>query len=299
MSTINPVKFQSTINYSKPKTNVSFKKDETKNEAEKSNKLPALLLTTAALGLGVFGYVKLKKSDNAFFEKNLKSLEQAQTYLKNIFGKDYTIDETKNILDRYKELDSIADNKEFLNKLFEQLKKDFKAENKNLSLEIWDNAKPVDNGVFRGYTEALSRKIGVANLPNRLDAVESIFHEFRHIKQNELMYRTDRARLAMQKVVELEKSNNQSYQKILRNAGGDKEKARKVILEEVETVYQENWGHLQPLSKDSAEYSMGLKYLENEENRIPAGDDYYKQILEKEAKFVGENAKKLFNIFKK
>ena len=153
--------------------------------------------------------------------------------------------------------------------------------------------------MFTGYTEALTREIGVTNQANRLDSIECIFHEFRHVKQNEIMYKTDRSRLVTQKVKELEKSNNQSYQEILHNAKGNKEKARKVIKNEVETIYTKNWGHLKPLSKDSSEYTKGLKYLKNEENRIPAGEHYYEQILEEEAQLVGKSAKKLFELFKK
>ena len=147
-----------------------------------------------------------------------------------------------------------------------------------------------------GYTEALTRKIATVNSEERIKTVMNMFHEFKHVKQNELMYKTDSLRLIRAKVAELEKSNNASWQNVLSNCGGDKNKARKLIQKEVERVYKENWGHLKPVSKISDEYKLGLKYLENEENRIPAGPDYYKQVLEKEAQFVEKSAEKLFKL---
>ena len=69
-----------------------------------------------------------------------------------------------------------------------------------------------------------------------------------------------------------------------------------MVQEEIERVYKDIWGHLKPTPKTSADYPRGIKYLENEENRIPPGEHYYEQILEKEAQFVEKAAEKLFKI---
>ena len=162
-----------------------------------------------------------------------------------------------------------------------------------------ENAMPVNNGVYKGYTEALTRHIGTTYKTSREDVTRNLFHEFKHVKQNELMYRTDPNKLIEIKVLELEKSNNASYKEILRKFKGNKYKARKYIRNNVQQIYNENWGHLTQIPKTSPEYSKGLKYLDNEANRIPAGEHYYEQILEKEAQFVENSAGKLFELIKK
>lgn len=297
--TIAPTNIYNNHYFVNQKSNVvSFKKNS-EPETLNKNKIPTLLLTTLALGVGLFALFKLRKSDKTFIkETSQKNLEEIQIQLKNIFGKDFAIDETKTFIQTHKELNKIADNKEYYQKLFEQLKKDFKVENKDLALELWEKPLPVEGGVMNGYTEALTRKIGTTAFEDRIKTFANLFHEFKHVKQNELMYKTDSARLIRAKVAELEKSNNASWQNVLNHCNGDKAKARKMVQEEVKSVYKENWGHLKPISKTSNEYSQGLKYIENEENRIPPGVDYYKQILEKEAQFVEKAAEKLFKQLK-
>lgn len=279
---------------------VPFKALPVSKDAEQKNKkLPAILLTVAAIGIGVFAFFKLRKSDSVFKENLQKGFEEAQIQLKNIFEKDFGVEETKTFIQKYQELSKISDNKEYYQKLFEQLKKDFSVENKNLALELWEKPLPVKGGVMNGYTEALTRKIGATAFEERLTTFMNLFHEFRHVKQNELMYKADSARLIKAKIAELEKSNNASWQEILKNCGGDKNKARKMVQEEIERVYKDIWGHLKPAPKTSTDYTRGIKYLENEENRIPPGERYYEQILEKEAQFVEKAAEKLFKILGK
>ena len=282
-------------NLAKP---ISYRGFNKKSEiSEEKNKLPAILLTGLSLAIGLFAYIKLRKSQKVLTDAAVKKLEEAQIYLKNIFGKDFAIDDANNFVRKHEELIKIKDNKEYYLKLFEQLKRDFKVENKSLSLELMDKPIPVNNGEYRGYTEALTRKIGATSSQDRISTISNLFHEFKHVKQNELMYKTDSKRLVNIKVAELEKSNNASWQRLLKDCGGDKELARKTVQKEVEQVYAQIWGHLKPVSKTSENYKLGIKYLENEANRIPPGAHYYEQILEKEARFVEENAVKLFKLF--
>lgn len=266
------------------------------NKNKNKNKLPAILLTALSVGVGILGYIKFRKSDKIFKEQIVKNLEEAQIHLKNIFGKDITLDEVNNFILKHKELNKIGDNKEYYKKLFDQLKCDFKVENKNLSLKLMEKPIQKGSGMFEGYTEALTREIGATSSNERAKTFATLFHEFRHVKQNELMYRADSARLVRAKVLELEKSNNASWQSILNDCAGNKNKAREMVKNEVENIYRKNWGHLKPVSTASEEYKLGIKYLENEENRIPPGEHYYEQILEKEAQFVGKTAEKLFRL---
>ena len=167
---------------------VPFKALPVSKDAEQKNKkLPAILLTVAAIGIGVFAFFKLRKSDKVFKDSFQKGIDEAQIQLKNIFEKDFGVEETKSFVQKYQELSKISDNKEYYQKLFEQLKKDFSVENKNLELELWEKPLPVKGGVMNGYTEALTRKIGATAFEERLTTFMNLFHEFRHVKQNELM----------------------------------------------------------------------------------------------------------------
>lgn len=297
MLDINPIRQQIFNSFYRNK-NISFKKDEINEPEQKKNNFPAMLLTAGAVGLGTLGYIKIKKSNNAFFKSSENTLKQAKERLKNIFEKDFTTKDAQRIIQKYQELNKISTNEEFYQKLFEQLKKDFEVENKNLALDLMEKPIPVQGGVYQGYTEALTRKIGITNFEDRINTIKNLFHEFRHVKQNELMYKTDPEQLVKIKVAELEKSNNASWQNILAESNGDKTKAREIVQNEVTQVYNKIWGHLRPISKSTKEYQLGIKYLENEGNRIPTGEDYYEQILEKEAQFVENNAEELFKLIK-
>lgn len=294
--TINPTKIYSQQESIQKYAKTFSANTPPKTQEKEKNNLPAILLTVGAITLGVLACHKLKKINTVVDKLDSKNLEEFQIQLKNIFSKDFSKKDTFNIINRYKQLNEIKDNREFYNKLFEQLKKDFKVENKNLTLELWDKPLPVDGGEMRGYTEALTRKIGVTALEDRIKTSKYLFHEFKHVKQNELMYKTDPQKLINIKVKELEDSNNASWKEILKSTNGNIAKARKLVEEEVKNVYKEFWGHLEQVSKTSESYKQGLKYLENEGNRIPPGEHYYEQILEKEAQFVENAAEKLLNL---
>ena len=61
---------------------VSFKKNS-EPETLNKNKIPTLLLTTLALGVGLFALFKLRKSDKTFIkETSQKNLEEIQIQLK-------------------------------------------------------------------------------------------------------------------------------------------------------------------------------------------------------------------------
>lgn len=293
--TVNPINYQNTKQPSMESKSNKTQDTMPVREPEIKNKIGTSLLFLTAIGIGTAAYIKIH-NNNAAYKKKIRD---TQALLKEIFFKDFSINDTKSFIQKHHELTKIKDNSEYYTKLFEQLKTDFQVENKNLALKILEKPIPVSEGVYQGYTEALTREIGTVFSDKRITTIKNLFHEFRHVKQNELMYKTDSARLIKSKVAELEKSNNASWKEILNNYGGDKVKARKFVQNEVEQVYKENWRHLNPIDKASKDYQLGIKYLENEENRIPPGEKYYEQILEKEAKAVEDAVEKLFELIKK
>ena len=273
----------------------------TRNESDKNHNLLKLFAVTTVIAFTVLVITKLSRTSSGKQNKGIsKELMEVQEHLKTIFKHDFTNEETENFINRYKEIMKENDDKIWVNKMFDELKKDYNVENKQLTLEIMEKPEPTKNGAGEliGYTDALTRWIGTTICDGRVRTTKNLFHEFRHVKQNELMYRADKERLIKQKVKELEKSNNESWQEILRKQG-NKKQARQYVKTQIEETYTKIWGHLSPLDKNSEEYAMGIKYLENEENRIPAGPHYYEQLLEKEARLVENEAEKIFKILDK
>lgn len=230
---------------------------------------------------------------------NLISPEIAkfQKGLKSVFGHNYSLMQTVDFLSRYKKIMGIGDDRKWTESLFEELKKDFSVENKKLKLFIMDKPLPVKSsdgvGVFDGYTDALSRYIKTTFI-NRKKTMGNLVHELMHVKQNELMYRTDGKNLITIKVNELENSNNECWKSILASMDGNRMKAREEVRGIITDIYSTMWGHLKPVARNSSEYNRGVSYLFNEANRVLPGGNYYEQVLEKEARAVENEAVSLF-----
>lgn len=244
---------------------------------------------------------RVKKSSE--LSHNMKKIQKE---VSSIFQREYSKEETIDFVNRYKKVLNTEYGENYYNMILSELKKDYKFENKNLTVQFCNYPNiPNSRNKMVMYTEALSRHIGVFDYQERTpkSGFCGMFHEGRHVKQFEIMYRTDKNRLAEIKVKELEESNNASYRAILRENRNDKLKAREYIRRNIENTFSQMYSHLEPLRKDSPEYKMGLKYLDNEANRISGHthslEEYKAQILEKEAYEIEDKAAELYELLKK
>ena len=78
--TINPVKINN-ISRINNRNTVSFReRNQEETIAKDKSMLPAVLLTTASIGLGIWGYLKIKKRNVAFIDSNDAAFEEAKVY---------------------------------------------------------------------------------------------------------------------------------------------------------------------------------------------------------------------------
>lgn len=265
--------------------------------------------------------------------KNIK-LKNMQKSFSEIFRRDMTKEETKQLIKNYDDLMKIENIDDFCEKAFKQVKKDYGYEKADILLKVnkitdealkkeaggWSLEKKTMN--LRPYLQA-GRTFGYNDKKSLL---ETLIHEFQHVKQSEIEYRT-----SPEKLLKILKKNNEiptgeklkeelaKMKDILKDKGrlqswaetrGQTVEALKKDIEQAiyhgnykpfdtfdEKIVSKNlddmFGSFAKLDSNSAEYQKGLKYLENEANYISVYDDeagYMAQILEKEA----YGAEKLF-----
>ena len=262
------------------------------------------------------------------------SIEKVAKNFSEIFRRDVSKDEAEKLVKKYEELLNIEDTEEFCKKAFEEVKKDYGYENIPITLKInkvkdvngagdagWESERGIIN--INLLTDRLSGKVFEKNRRGRKCELQKIIHEFQHVKQDEIAYRTSRDGTAeaihetrgnMQKVKEnIQNLLNGKKYKLEQKANEmniSVDELRKRLECAIKNIDDKKYGNipfdkdkrivlddlfekLPILDKDSQEYKLGLKYIENIKNYIRPENDrkgYHSQILEKEA----ENSEKIF-----
>lgn len=266
------------------------------------------------------------------------SIEKVAQNISEIFRRDVSKEEAQKIADRYKEILKESDVDSLCSKLFNQVKKDYGYENINIKLDIdkiTEEARKKEAGggwilnkarvTLRPYC-ANGQKMTASD---KKQILNTLMHEFQHVKQAEIAYRTN-----AEKYIQILRKNNElptgdklkkeleEMKAILKDDGRLKTWARErnQTVEQLKTDINkalnnkdysafinfnekecrqnlENlFGKYPKLKINSEEYKKGEKYLENEANYISAYDNktgYLEQILEKEA-YGAEKKLKLF-----
>ena len=277
-----------------------------KPKKDKDNLGIKLLLGGLVLGGAVLVGIKLHKLKKVqeVFKSEFKNIENIRKNLSEIFEKDLTVKEADEFAKNYKRICEVKNDEEFAEKLFEQLKKDYGFENSHIKLQIQDftsqnipqwKAKHTD----LGHLVLVSRVDG--KLSDREDLFVSLFHELKHHKQFETAIATDR--FAFEDAIVHKKLKEYTKEQINNNGGEQavkswlKEKSHPFLKPEIERIEQE----IGQLPKESPLYKRGLKYIEvkrnyvQEEELTARAKDYEGNILEVEAKRIGELARELFN----
>lgn len=270
--------------------------------------------TKYAIGLGLIAlasyciYSAIKKKPIKPNEELSQELKNVQKLYKEIFNKDISANETKVFVDKYKKIiESNCDDKSFCEKLIEEISKDLQTKKPNIRKFYLDKSELPAQLHNAGMITAPSGsyiEICAFNYKNRPNSTKmyfnNLFHEMQHVKQAEIMYRTDKEKF-IDTLVDRFVANGESssYKKILKEFGGNKDKTIKEIRNRLETEMNTYWGEFKPFAKNSSEYEYGLKLLENNNNYIPyfKNEQAYKaQIIEKSAFEAEEKATKLFAI---
>lgn len=245
-------------------------------------------------------------------------LKRFSKYYSSIFGKKVSEEKAIEKMNLYQKLSYIKEPEEFCKKAFEQIKNDFGYKDINIPLVLDKNIKS-----DASWNSAECRMSIFCDNSMKLDGLKKIgiikylLHEFRHVKQTELAYRTSPDKLldamdenytrrtigwiieqpdiAQQLIKQGLVKSLEDFQQLFRKMGL-KEKVddkiymngRKVVFdkERARVMLDKTFGDLEPLKKGSLKYKKGLRFIEGERTYIPYSIDenkYKNGILEKDA----------------
>ena len=113
----------------------------------------------------------------------VKDIKNIQRTFKDVFMReDITIEETKNILHRYKEIEKIKDKKEYARALFDEAKKNYGLENTDITLEF------TKKGELFGFCRRDNYSVSISPDRPRSGLFDTIHHELKHAKQHAIVY---------------------------------------------------------------------------------------------------------------
>lgn len=156
---------------SKPDT-VEIKEKEKKSSNTKKLIIGGLILKVAATVIGL-----------RLYRKNY--INKAQKTFQEVFMRDnITKEETIEMLKRYKEIKKIKNKDEYMQKLFEEVKKNYGFKDGCLELKTFTNAERKDSG---GFVQKLSHFVNINKEQNNRHIFNSMHHEMKHKQQEYFM----------------------------------------------------------------------------------------------------------------
>ncbi len=203
-----------------------------------------------------------------------------------IFGRELSNQELVQLCQKYKDIFSEQNNLKFLSKLYLQAMSDFRINPKKLLFKL-SAVHPSNVASVSKEGDVLTLFVGngtcLSNPENRVKAMNAIFHELTHLKQNMIAYGTNSevyieaiARYYLKKGLYEGKSLNEVKEII-------KTSVREGVLTDSVNI-----------SLHSEMGQKGLKYINGNLNYKTPSDDgqlqYYEQLIEKEAFEAGDMA---------
>ena len=128
------------------------------------------------------------------------TLEVLQKDFSEIFRRNVSKEEIPEMLNGYRNILKIKNDKEFCEKAFEQVKKDYGYKDTDINLILDDSVNGILGGgwhtgscqFFLYYKNAIQKlNGGVFNTDAKRDFLSLLFHEFQHVKQTEYCVRTN------------------------------------------------------------------------------------------------------------
>ena len=257
-----------------------------------------IFLSAAAVGIGAIA------TKGKLWSKPV-SFEKVQMNFNKIFGKNMSKEETeivlkryKQISDKYKDFRTVDVQKQYISEMFSQVKKDFGYEKKNIQLTIGDKYSAIDHlkhkAMGGGYAENTGKFI-ITVSPFKSDIFLNIVHEFTHVKQSEIAFRSLSAKeLLVKKYTEgVAKKEPDIYAKAPDYIMTEAKKAVNKIFDARRKIH----GNLCQFKKGSPEDILGMNYEEAFYNYTSAEKNirlYKKNHLEQEAHATKPLAKEIF-----
>ena len=227
--------------------------------------------------------------------------------LSEILGQNLSKEETRKLLNNYKNI--IKNNKtdEYHNKLFEQVKKDMGYEDLDIELAIEklkdSSLKSFKEHCKNGSAGALHHKITIypktagnsLNSSIQRTTFGTMFHEWQHIKQAEIAYRTNPDKLVDAYVEQLKTKNSDFIEQLMKENKYSRVQALKEINSSLHKQLDTLFGKYPKFKAGSDQYQKGLKYIECTRNYTTEGKEYFEQLSEKEAFEIGDKARKIYD----
>lgn len=268
--------------------------------------------------------------------RNIVLARMLMRCLSSIFSQKLSLEETIKKLNTYQELAKINCTKTFCLKAFKQIKKDFGYKDLDIPLKFATQPKTNNTSWNAAWNPTTCKVTIYTNLAEKLDGIkksniiEYLLHEFRHIRQTEMAYRTSPEKLLnafeedfprrlvgttleqpkeiLKKVAEGTNKSLKEFQKKLKELGLQEKVDYKLFINGKEQIFdraktKENldrtFGKLKPFRKNSIKYQYGLNYIKGEATYIPASIDreaYRNGILEKDAFKSGDKWQSIIGI---
>lgn len=294
---------------------------EIRGKENKKNKNLGIKLLLGALGVGaaIFAFVKLHKSSATKPKEELSAeLKEIQQIYKDIFKRDISAEETKDFVRRYKKIidSKTPDNdREYCENLLDEICKD--RQTKTPKITRWyksiNEAPPrCERGLMATMPDGRTISVYIYNYYNdpkipipEKGMFETLFHETHHVKQDEIIYRTDKEFCIQHSLDKfIDNGEGAMYKNMLNANNGDKEKTLRELKETMKRELDFHWGSFAPFEKNSAEYQEGLRLIEGKKNYKPfwecaSDEEYENQIIEKGAFADGRKAERLFDLLKR
>lgn len=292
--------------------------DVEKKRKKNNNTVLGLIIGSLSIAGAILAYIKCHKPSSVKKVEELSpQLKEIQQIYKDIFRRNISAEETKDFAKRYKTIidSKTSDNdREYCEKLLDEISKD--RQTKRPEILRWiENSADADpkclNGGMATAPDGTYIDIYMFNyrnnsrIPNKDKGLfESLFHETHHVKQDEIIYRTDREFFLNHLINKfIDNGNGEMYKEILRQNKGDKNKTFNEIKQAISEQIDNYWGSFKPFANDSPEYQEGLKLIEGKRKYKFMGncrshEEYKNQTIEKGAYSDGEKAEKLFDILK-
>ena len=286
------------------------------NPKHKTGKMNIALGTILSIGLLIgadFAFNHGKASRNLWnmihpteqvSKSYVDNIEQVQQHFSQMFGKDFSKDEANELAKKYKELMRENDINILSDKLFNELKRDYglhgielrKAGHINLGNNAQGGAMLEQTGTkVTVYLDCIN-DVTATNLTPKESLFSMLSHELCHARQNRILYRADKERLAQ---IIAQKSPNEltsdCWEEILRQNGSNPEQAVNSIKEQLKHTFEQKYGNVDNLPQKTGEEIEAL--FHNKLHYKKAGtvphEEYIEQPLEKEAYTIDDIALKL------
>ena len=249
--------------------------------------------TLLAVGASIMTALSIVYGVKKYQVKNIKNIQKA---FQEIFIRDdITIEQTRTMLNRYKEIEKIKDKEEYAKALFEEVKKNFGMEKSDIKL-LFEEKKGA-----AGFCKSDNSAIIITPNCSRKNMLGVMHHEFRHAKQHELIYLLDpeTAKISFlnPKDPEIEKAICDLIDKAGENTNVDT--LLKQLLEKYEQklnkIVQSRYGEIDKNKLTGAIKEFAEKLKKAQANYVDMNDNfsaYFKNFMEVDARWAERKSKK-------